>query len=172
MKQQKMGEFLKDLRKEKGLTQEQLAEHFYVSSRTVSRWETGKNMPDVDMLIALADFYQVDVREIIDGERKNDDAENAKNESLKKVADYASEQTRRTRVKFLLMYIVLAWALVVSKVSYVFVYGFEHISKSDVLWTINFWFLSLFIDCLSCLGVFDKFNERWKNRKKNSHKKE
>ena len=41
MNQQKMGEFLKHLRKEKGLTQEQLAEHFYVSSRTVSRWETG-----------------------------------------------------------------------------------------------------------------------------------
>ena len=51
MNQQKMGEFLKHLRKEKGLTQEQLAEHFYVSSRSVSRWETGSNMPDVDMLI-------------------------------------------------------------------------------------------------------------------------
>ena len=41
MNQKKTGEFLKHLRKEKGLTQEQLAERFYVSSRTVSRWETG-----------------------------------------------------------------------------------------------------------------------------------
>ncbi len=41
MNQQKIGEFIKCLRKEKELTQEQLAEHFYVSSRTVSRWETG-----------------------------------------------------------------------------------------------------------------------------------
>ena len=41
MDQKKIGEFLKHLRKEKGLTQEQLAEHFYVSGRTVSRWETG-----------------------------------------------------------------------------------------------------------------------------------
>ena len=41
MNQQKTGELLKHLRKEKGLTQEQLAEHFYVSTRTVSRWETG-----------------------------------------------------------------------------------------------------------------------------------
>lgn len=41
MNQQKIGVFLKHLRKDKGLTQEQLAEHFCVSSRTVSRWETG-----------------------------------------------------------------------------------------------------------------------------------
>lgn len=41
MNQQKTGELLKRLRKDKGLTQEQLAERFYVSSRTVSRWETG-----------------------------------------------------------------------------------------------------------------------------------
>ena len=71
MNQQKTGEFLKHLRKEKGLTQEQLAEQFYVSSRTVSRWETGSNMPDVRMLIELADFYDEDIREIIDGERKS-----------------------------------------------------------------------------------------------------
>ena len=71
MNQQKMGELLKHLRKEKRMTQEQLAEHFYVSSRTVSRWETGSNMPDVSMLIDLADFYDVDIREIIDGERKS-----------------------------------------------------------------------------------------------------
>lgn len=41
MNQKKIGEFLKQLRKERHMTQEQLAETFYVSSRTVSRWETG-----------------------------------------------------------------------------------------------------------------------------------
>ena len=76
MNQRKIGEFLKQLRKEKGLTQEQLAEHFYVSFRSVSRWETGSNMPDIDMLIELADFYNVDIREIIDGERKSKSMDN------------------------------------------------------------------------------------------------
>jgi transcriptional regulator with XRE-family HTH domain len=46
MDQKKIGAFLKELRKEKGVTQEQLAEQFQVSSRTVSRWENGNNMPD------------------------------------------------------------------------------------------------------------------------------
>ena len=48
---QKIGTFLKELRKEKGMTQEQLAEKLNVSRRTVSRWETGNNMPDLDLLM-------------------------------------------------------------------------------------------------------------------------
>ena len=63
----KIGSLLKELRKEKGLTQEQLAEEFYVSSRTVSRWETGSNLPDIDILIGLSEYYNVDIRELLDG---------------------------------------------------------------------------------------------------------
>ena len=91
MNQQKTGELLKHLRKEKGLTQEQLAEHFHVSSRTVSRWETGSNMPDLDMLIELADFYDVDIRELIDGERKSEKMNNETKDTLKKVAEYSNK---------------------------------------------------------------------------------
>ena len=95
MEQQKIGNFLKQLRKEKGLTQEQFAERFYISSRTVSRWETGSNMPDVDMLIELADFYEVDIREIIDGERKSENMDNETKATLKKVAKYATEENQK-----------------------------------------------------------------------------
>lgn len=55
MDQIKIGAFLRELRKEKGLTQEQLAEEFNVSRRSVSRWETGSNLPDLDLLLELAD---------------------------------------------------------------------------------------------------------------------
>ena len=51
MNQIKISAFLKELRKEKNLTQEQLAEQLNVSGRTVSRWETGTNMPDVSILV-------------------------------------------------------------------------------------------------------------------------
>jgi len=91
MNQPKIGKFLKHLRKDKGLTQEQLAEQFNISSRTVSRWETGSNMPDVNMLIELADFYDVDIREIIDGERKSENMDNNTKDTLKKVTEYSNK---------------------------------------------------------------------------------
>ena len=68
----KIGGFLRELRKEKELTQEQLAEKFGVSSRSVSRWENGNTMPELGILVELADYYEVDIKEIIDGERKSE----------------------------------------------------------------------------------------------------
>lgn len=56
MDTKKIGAFLKQCRKEKNLTQEQLAEKFGVSARTVSRWKTGSNMPDLSILVELADY--------------------------------------------------------------------------------------------------------------------
>lgn len=89
MDQKKSGSFLRELRKEKQLTQEQLAERFGVTSRSVSRWETGSNMPDLSILVELADFYDVDIRDIIDGERKGEDMNKEEKERLQLVADYA-----------------------------------------------------------------------------------
>lgn len=99
MNQKKTGELLKELRKEKGLTQEQLAEKFYVSGRTVSRWETGSNLPDLGILVELADFYDVDIREIIDGERRSENMDYETKETLKKVAEYTAEEKKKLRNK-------------------------------------------------------------------------
>lgn len=82
MDQIKIGAFLKVLRKEKNLTQEQLAEQLGVSGRTVSRWETGNNMPDISLLVEIAEFYEVTIPELINGERKSE----TMNENEKKVA--------------------------------------------------------------------------------------
>ena len=98
MNQVKIGEFLRELRKGKGLTQEQLAEQFNTSRRSVSRWETGSNMPDVGLLIEIADFFDVDIREIIDGERKSENMEKEK-ETLKKVAEYADAEKFKLKKK-------------------------------------------------------------------------
>lgn len=92
MDQKKSGSFLRELRKEKQLTQEQLAERFGVTSRSVSRWETGSNMPDLSILVELADFYDVDIRDIIDGERKGEDMNKEEKERLQLVADYAETE--------------------------------------------------------------------------------
>lgn len=97
MDQVRIGSFLKELRKEKALTQEQLSERFGVTGRTVSRWENGNNMPDISILVELADFYDVDIREIIDGERKSEDKDMDKEmkDTLVKVAEYTNEEKAR-----------------------------------------------------------------------------
>ena len=64
--QEKIGAFLRELRKDKGQTQEEIAEKFGTSSKSVSRWENGKTLPDLAMLVELADYYEVDIKEIID----------------------------------------------------------------------------------------------------------
>ncbi|RKM55221.1 helix-turn-helix domain-containing protein [Butyrivibrio sp. X503] len=92
MDQKKAGRFLKELRHEKQMTQEQLAQVFNVSSRSVSRWETGTNLPDISLLVEIADFYDVDVREIIEGERKSEMMDKEVRDVATKMADYANEE--------------------------------------------------------------------------------
>lgn len=102
--QVKIGGFLKDLRKEKGLTQEQLAEKFGVSSRSVSRWENGNTMPELGILVELAEYYEVDIKEIIDGERKSEIMEKEEKETLLKVAEYADKQKRQAILRAVILF--------------------------------------------------------------------
>ena len=92
----KTGAFLKELRKEKNITQEELAEKMGVARRTVSRWENGANMPDIDVLIDISDFYGVGLREILDGERKEKQMDKEMKETVLKVAEYENEGKKRT----------------------------------------------------------------------------
>ena len=92
MDQIKAGAFLKGLRREKGITQEQLAEELGVSSRTISRWETGNNMPDLSLLVEVAEYFDVSIPEIIKGERKSEDMKEEVKEVAEIMSDYAKAE--------------------------------------------------------------------------------
>ena len=92
MDQIKIGAFLKELRREKGMTQEQLAEELGVSGRTISRWETGYNMPDISLLVDLAEFFDVSIPEIIKGERKGERMNEETREVVETMSDYATTE--------------------------------------------------------------------------------
>ncbi|AMC93079.1 hypothetical protein AOC36_03525 [Erysipelothrix larvae] len=106
MNQQKIGEFLKRLRQEKALTQEQFSELLNVSRRTVSRWETGSNLPDISILIELADFFEVDLREILDGERKSERMNKELEETVHKVVDYSKTQQEKLNKRMHLLFMM------------------------------------------------------------------
>ena len=65
----KIGNYLSELRRERGITQEELGRELGVSNKTVSRWETGTYLPPVEMLQALSNKYGISINEILAGER-------------------------------------------------------------------------------------------------------
>lgn len=71
MDQQKIGRLIKELRKEKGLTQAQLAERLNITDRAVSKWETGKSMPDSSIMLELCEILGISVNELLSGEKVN-----------------------------------------------------------------------------------------------------
>ena len=74
MDQKKIGQFIAVLRQEKGLTQSALGEKLGVTNKTVSRWECGNYMPDVEMLQLLSKEFHVGINELLAGERLSDAA--------------------------------------------------------------------------------------------------
>ena len=69
MDQIKTGQFIKTCRKEKNLTQREVAEKLNISEKTVSKWETGNGMPDVSLMLPLCKLLEISVNELLSGER-------------------------------------------------------------------------------------------------------
>ena len=69
MDQIKTGRFIASCRKEQGMTQAILAERLGISDRAVSKWETGKSLPDSGIMLELCDLLKINVNELLSGER-------------------------------------------------------------------------------------------------------
>ena len=97
------GKFLKTLRKEKGLTQEQLGEKVGVTNKTVSRWETGNYMPPVECLSILSDLYGVSINEIISGKRlDSDEFTEAAEDNLKGALELGEQEYRKSERRLII----------------------------------------------------------------------
>lgn len=93
----KKGLFLKELRKERGLTQEQLGEKVGVTNKTVSRWETGNYMPPVECLSILSDLYGVSINEIVSGKRlAAEELPDAAEDNLKNALEMSEQSYKKT----------------------------------------------------------------------------
>ena len=96
MDTKKIGMFLKELRKQNNMTQEQLGEKLGVTNKTISRWETGNYMPPIECLKRLSDIYIININEIISGKRLNE--ENYKMEAEENIT-VAFEQMESKKIK-------------------------------------------------------------------------
>ena len=74
MDKEKIGEFISVLRKERQLTQKELADELGLTDKAISKWERGLSYPDISMLEPIANFFDVSVMELLKGERMDADA--------------------------------------------------------------------------------------------------
>lgn len=71
MNQEKIGKFICDQRKKLNLTQNELAEKLSVTSQAISKWERGKGIPDIEMLNELSEIFNVEIKDILNGEEQS-----------------------------------------------------------------------------------------------------
>lgn len=106
MDQVKIGKLITKLRKEKNMTQEQLAEKLSVSNKSISRWETGRNMPDMALLIPLSEALGITTTELLNGETASH-INNETNQAVINTINYSSKKINLANTRFKIALLLL-----------------------------------------------------------------
>ncbi len=109
MDQVKIGKFISQMRKEKGLTQKQLGEELLISDKTVSKWETGKGMPEVSLMLPLCEKLGINVNELLTGERiPEEDYKKKAEENIMDIMREKEESIKKVIIEAVAFVITLA----------------------------------------------------------------
>ena len=106
----KIGRFIADCRKNKKITQEQLAEKLYITDRAVSKWERGLSLPDADKMLELCDILGITVNELLIGEKISMEDLNKKTEEL--LVEMARQEEFKNKKLMVSMWTILITSLV------------------------------------------------------------
>ena len=154
MEQQKIGKFIHDLRKEKELTQKQLADLVGVSDKTISKWETGRGIPDTAIMSELCEVLGISVNELLSGEKLSMDNYNGKAEenmvNLLKDKEQQKEKQKWSKVNIILN---LLWVLLFGFMLFILGYG---IGPSGLMY---------FLDIPSLYLILGFFNFKFGNQR-------
>ncbi len=104
MNQEKIGSFIASCRKENGYTQAALAEKLGITNRAVSKWETGKSLPDASIMLELCELLRINVNELLTGERLQ-----MKDYQKKAEENLVEMQAKKERAQKSLLRIELIW---------------------------------------------------------------
>jgi len=108
-----IGKFIAHCRRQKGLTQAELGEKLGVSSRSISNWENGRNMPDLSLFKPLCDILSITINELLSGERLNENKYQEKlEENIVNTIDYSKQKL--TKYNNLISFILMVFGLFIS----------------------------------------------------------
>ena len=110
MNQEKIGKFISELRKEKNLTQDQLGEKLNINGKSISKWETGTNMPDISNLVMLSKIFNVSVNELLSGEKNVNKAKTDLN--ILNLANYYKANNKNKIMIFSMMIVILTTIII------------------------------------------------------------
>ena len=108
------GENLKTLRKNKGFTQEELAARLNVVRQTVSKWEKGQSVPDSEMLVSLAEIFEVPVSQLLGGPIEPDAQPDALAEQLARINEQLVIKNRRAKRIWTTIAVILIGAVLLQ----------------------------------------------------------
>ena len=108
------GENLKTLRKNKGITQEELAARLNVVRQTVSKWEKGQSVPDSEMLVRLAEIFEVPVSQLLGGPIEPDAQPDALAEQLARINEQLVIKNRRAKRIWTAIAVIVAGAILLQ----------------------------------------------------------
>lgn len=121
------GENLKKLRKQKGLSQEDLAARLHVARQTISKWEKNSSVPDADILIRLAEILEVSVSELLDIKTESESSNAA--EQLSVIKEQLAARERRSRRIWKAAAVVLA-AVVLVNILLILLFGVPNLREA------------------------------------------
>ncbi len=107
MDQIKIGKFIAEKRKQKNMTQIDFAEKLGVTNKSVSRWENGKNMPDVSLFIPICEVLGITVNELILGEEIREDETRKTNEIMVETIKESNKAISKSRLIFYAVMIIV-----------------------------------------------------------------
>ena len=110
MDQWKTGRFIAECRKEKNLTQMQLAEKLGITDKAISKWERGVSMPDTSIMLELCDMLGISVNELLSGEKISMENNNQKNEQL--LLDMAKEAEQKNKIIWTSMWVIMSVCII------------------------------------------------------------
>ena len=121
MNQEKIGKFIAKCRKDKNLTQGELADKLNISNKAISKWETGRGMPDASIMLELCAYLGITVNELLSGEKLEE--EEYKEKANENIINIAKESEKNKKVKnkiiiFLTIVIVFSILLLITNIIY------------------------------------------------------
>ena len=176
----KIGKFIASKRKEKNMTQEDLANILGVTNKTVSRWENGNYMPDLSLLKPLSEALGVSLNELLSGEEIKEDYKDFADKNIENITDYFSVIRRKLFKNIYLLFMFFGLFIIISGIIvtdsesswgaiytcvglWFFIFGFNRCLKNyKIIWQ---WILTIAISvlCVVILLFLDYMNVVFNN---------